>query len=241
MEFGEVMSDVGSRKQLFVRVDPHELERYTPKSIPRRRRLPLEKIRRMEVLKRAMQRLPPRELQMLYTVEVRDVDQEEACRVYGVRQSNISYRLERAADRIKIFSQIAEMVSETRVRLALAKAGLNETMICVVLGVIKTTSQSATAEAYNLTQGSVRHIYARAVRKMKEVDPQGPVLALLLFVERNYNSLRSVRIQRRWLEKVDGFGGGNYPNAPSGVFEDDVEEKTPEQLPEHQSVSELEE
>ena len=80
-------------RQFFTQLDNHTLERYTKKEIPRRRRATPAKVRKLCNLHRALQALPPRELQMLYMVRVLRVEQEEARRIYAVRQSNISYRL----------------------------------------------------------------------------------------------------------------------------------------------------
>lgn len=170
-------------------------------------------IRSLDFLKRALQRLPPRELQMLYAVKVLRVEQDELTSLYSVRQSNISYRLDRAEYRIQLHAEIANICSETRLRRALYDVGMNESAVRAVLGVIKTSSQSATAQALCVTQGSVRHIFSTAISKLSDsenswVDHREEALKLLRLVEMNYNQLRSIRSQRRWAWKVRG---GNYP------------------------------
>jgi len=190
-----------------------ELDRYTKKKIPRRRKKSLNMIRSLDLLKRALQRLPPRELQMLYAVKVLRVEQDELTSLYSVRQSNISYRLDRAEYRIQLHAEIANICSETQLRKALYDVGLNESAVRAVLGVVKTSSQSATAQALQVTQGSVRHIFSTAITKLSEpenddVENREESLRLLRLIEMNYNQLRSIKSQRRWAWKVRG---GNYP------------------------------
>ena len=202
-------------RRFFSVIDPQELDRYTRKEISRRRRKPLEVIRRLEILKRSLQLLPPRELSMLYAVKVLRVEQEEITDLFHVRQSNISYRLERANYRIKLHAQIAETCSETNLRKALLSLGLNDFAISSILGVVKTSSQSATAKSLGVTQGSVRHLYSVAISKLENESSQDipyrdEALALLKLIEMNYNHLRSIKIQDRWFWKV---GDSNYLNS----------------------------
>lgn len=193
-------------------MDPADLERISPKKVPRRIKMNPEVVRRIDILRRALQRLPPRELYMLYAVKVNRVEQDEISDLFHVRQSNISYRLDRAAYRIRLHTQIAETCSETQVRRVLYDIGLPESSVRAVLGVVKTSSQSATAEALGQSQGSVRHIFATAIQNLKsksEADVAGrdAVYRLLCLIELNYNQLRSIQMQSRWQWKV---GSSNY-------------------------------
>jgi predicted DNA-binding protein (UPF0251 family) len=198
-------------RQLFRPVDNHTLERYTKKDIPRRRAVSPEKIKMIVRLKRSLQNLPPRELQMLYMVKVQKVEQEEARRLYSVRQSNISYRLERAKERIKLHNEVFSLVSETQLRRKLFSLGFPEATVRAVTGVVRTSSQQATADALTISQGSVRHIYSTAIDKLTEADPDCEELALLKLIERNYNQLRAIATQARWEWKKQA-GGSDRPN-----------------------------
>jgi len=205
-------------RKLFLVVDPLDLDRYTKKKIPRKRGRNLEIIQRIDLLRRALQALPPRELYMLYAVKVLRVEQEEITDLFHVRQSNISYRLERANYRIQLHHKMAETCSETTLRRVLYDAGLAEQVVRAVLGVVKTSSQSATATALGVTQGSVRHLFATAIARLKDdttehISDREDALNLLLLIEMNYNQLRSIKIQERWEWKVKG---SNYPNSKNG-------------------------
>jgi DNA-directed RNA polymerase specialized sigma24 family protein len=200
-------------RKLFLVIDPQDLDRYTKKKIPKTRKRPLEVVRKIDLLRRSLQLLPPRELYMLFAVKVLRVEQDEITELFHVRQSNISYRLERANYRIKLHSQISETCSETTLRKVLYAVGMNEFAVRAVLGVVKTSSQSATAEALGVTQGSVRHLFATAISRLrdessKDVPNRDAALSLLLLIELNYNQLRSIKIQERWVWKV---GSSNYP------------------------------
>ncbi len=200
-------------RQLFVRTDPVELDRYEVRQLPRRLKFSTCKIHLMDLFKRALQALPPRELQMLYTDLVLNVGQEEASNLFCVRQSNMSYRLQRSQRRIILFHDLNSIISETEFRKNLLAVGLSENHIQIVLGVVKTTSQSATAEAFKITQGSVRHIFSTAFRRIKTEFPDSPAHKLFVLVEANYNQLRAIRTQDRWSWKVQG---SNYAVDDSG-------------------------
>ena len=189
-------------RQLFLRTDPVELDRYELKSVPRRLKFSTEKIHHMDLLKRAIQSLPPRELQMLYTDHVLGVGQEEASSLFCVRQSNLSYRVQRANKRITLYAGLNRIISETSLRRSLLRLGMTEDRVRIVLGVAKTTSQSATAEAFKISQGSVRYIFASALKKVEASLNGTPVHQLLLEVEQNYNQLRAIQPQKRWQWKV---------------------------------------
>jgi hypothetical protein len=199
-------------RKLFLTVDPVDLDRYTRKKVPRRTSKNIQVVRGIDLLKRALQSLPPRELAMLYAVKVLRVEQDDISERFKVRQSNISYRLERACTRIQLHFKIAQTCSETALRRVLYDIGLAEPSVRAVLGVVKTTSQSATANTLKVTQGSVRHIFATAIARLREKKDQVPdgdrAYKLLTIIESSYNQLRSISIQSRWAWKV---GNTNYP------------------------------
>lgn len=210
-------------KKLFEQVDPYLLDRYTKKSIPRRRRIPQKKIEQLSLLRRALQSLPPRELQMMFMVKIRGVGQEETRRMFHVRQSNVSYRLERSRDRITLHHLIYSIFSETQFRRYLLDKGFTGETVQAILGVIRTTSQSATAKALGMSPGSIRHIFSSAIEKLMNEDPGSQELALLELIERNYNQLRPIRTQSRWLWKKSN-GAGDLPrdsasSAKSATFQ----------------------
>jgi DNA-binding transcriptional LysR family regulator len=77
--------------------------------------------------------------------------------------------------------------------------------------VVRTTSQTAAAEALKISQGSVRHMFSQAIKRLEETEPTAPELELLKLVERSYNQLRAISSQQRWIWKKSA-GGGDVPN-----------------------------
>jgi hypothetical protein len=204
-------------KQLFQQVDPEALDRlvrddpdWTP--LPQKRRKPLEVTRLLSFLRRALQALPPRELQFIYIVKVKGLVQEEARKMYSVKQQNISYRVIRASERIHLHYRIFNLVSETQLRRTLFDLGFSSESARVITGVVRTSSQVATSTALGLSQGSIRYLYQKALRQMEERIPNSDELKLLRLIERNLNQIRSINGQERWKTKKRGAGRGDFPD-----------------------------
>lgn len=194
-------------RQLFIRVDPHELDQYEQRTLSRRRKTPILKLQQFDLLYRALQSLPTRELLMLFSTKCLETGQEEVSSIYRVRQSNVSFRLERAFVRIRLYKLITMTCSETKLRRELVKVGLPESVVQIVMGVCKTTSQSAAAKSLDHTQGSVRHVFSTAIKKLRAELPGSDSTNLIDLVEANYNQLRAIQTQQRWKSKV---GETNY-------------------------------
>lgn len=197
-------------RRLYQSFDNNALERFTKKETVRRRKAPPEKVRMICDLKRALQNLPPRELQMMYATQVMGVEQEQIRKLHGVRQSNISYRLDRARQRIQLYMEIYSIASETQLRRKLFSFGCNEDTVRAITGVVRTSSQTSTAQALEISQGSIRHLFAQAIETLQEKDPGSDELKLLKLIERNYNQLRNIATQHRWGWKKE-LGGGDTP------------------------------
>jgi hypothetical protein len=203
-------------KHLFTQADPEILDRlvkddpdWTP--LPQKRRIPLETVRQLGFLRRSLQALPPRELQFIYLVKVKGLVQEEARKMYSVKQQNISYRVIRASDRICLHYQIFKLASETQLRRTLFDLGFTAENVRAITGVVRTSSQAATANALGLSQGSIRYLYQLAIGRMEQRRPDSSELKLLRLIERNLNQLRSIKGQTRWDMKKDGVGRGDFP------------------------------
>ena len=158
-----------------------------------------------------MQSLPPRELQFIYLVKVKGLVQEEARKMYSVKQQNISYRVIRASERICLHYRIFNLASETQLRRTLFDLGFTSENVRAITGVVRTSSQAATANALGLSQGSIRYLYQLAISRMELRRPNSSELKLLRLIERNLNQLRSIKGQTRWDMKKDGVGRGDFP------------------------------
>lgn len=199
------------RKSLFQQVDPHELDRYTKRSVLRRRKLSHETVRWLSLLRRALQALPPRELQILYLVKVQGLVQEEARKMYSVHQSNISYRLMRAVDRIGLHRQIFGTISETQLRRKLFSLGFSADTVRSITGVLRTSSPATTARVLNLSPGSIQYAFEQAIIRLENNDPESAELKLMRIIERNLNRLRCIKAQERWSWKKNRAGCGDVP------------------------------
>jgi hypothetical protein len=204
-------------KRLFQQVDQETLDRLVKDSpdwtpIPKKRKIPLETIRQLTFLRRSLQALPPRELQFIYLVKVKGLVQEEARKMYSVRQQNISYRVIRASERICLHYRIFNLASETQLRRTLFDLKFTSENVRAITGVVRTSSQVATANALGLSQGSIRYLYQLAISRMETGYPDSKELNLLRLIERNLNQLRSIKSQNRWDIKKSGVGRGDFPS-----------------------------
>jgi hypothetical protein len=203
-------------KHLFQQADQETLDRLVKDDpdwspIPKKRRIPLETVRQLSFLRRSLQALPPRELQFIYLVKVKGLVQEEARKMYSVKQQNISYRVIRASERICLHYRIFNLASETQLRRTLFDLGFTSENVRAITGVVRTSSQVATANALGLSQGSIRYLYQLAISRMETYYPDSKELKLLRLVERNLNQLRSIKSQGRWDIKKSGVGRGDFP------------------------------
>jgi hypothetical protein len=143
--------------------------------------------------------------------------QEEARKMYSVKQQNISYRVIRASERICLHYRIFNTASETQLRRTLFDLGFTSENVRAITGVVRTSSQVATADALGLSQGSIRYLYQLAISRLEDYKPHSSELKLLRLIERNLNQLRSIKGQGRWDVKKTGVGRGDFPvgkNAP---------------------------
>jgi hypothetical protein len=209
---------MGRSRSLFLLLDPVALDRFTNRKRPRRRKLPLVVIRSLDLMQRALQALPPRELTMLFQVKVLKLQQDEAADLHHIRQSNVSYRLERAVYRIRLHHQIADLCSETTLYLTLCRLNVSPATIRIMLGYAKTSAQSGTAQALGLTQSQVRETVERTTTLLANYTKAHPDDAdavaasrLLVLIAANANQLRSPDPQSRYRWKV-----GNSLRTTSG-------------------------
>jgi hypothetical protein len=198
---------MGSSRSLFLLLDPVALDRFTKRKRPHRRKLPLAVVRGLDLLRRAFQALPPRELTMLYQVKVLKMHQDEINEMHYVRQSNCSYRLQRAEYRIRLHHAIADLCSETTLYRVLCRLNVPPVHTRIILGYVKTSAQSGTAQALGISQSRVRDVIRSTTSLLEEHIKANPDDAdalsasrLLLLIAVNANQLRSPepKPQYRW-------------------------------------------
>lgn len=206
-------------RSFFLTTDPSKLERYTDRRPPRRRRKPLALVRELDGFKRSLQCLPPRELQVLYQSEVLKVSQDDIADLLLVRQTNCSYRLQRAEDRLKLHHQIRAIGSETRCRAALLAAEVVQDRTLIVLAILKTFSQTVAARTLNVKPSHVRHAFEAARRSVEAHTPATPeetrdrqtLLQMMDLAQSNWGRLMEIEPQGRFAWKR----GRTPPSTPT--------------------------
>ena len=210
-------------KRLFVTGFDFDLISSTGRnSLLPRRKLTLETVRHLDLFRRALQALPPRELGILYQLHVLNQQQKDIGPLYEVLQGNVSYHQLRAQYRIKLHHEIWSLISETQFRQTLIDAGVAHDEIALVLGVVKTSSQTASAQANHVSVAKVRSVWERAQRSLrKQQHQQNPhhrnALALITLINANLNQLRALAVQPRFRHKVQSRRRSPGPsrNAPT--------------------------
>jgi hypothetical protein len=198
----------------FVPTDPRHLERF--KRLGFRRGRPSRRVRALlGRFRRALQVLPPRELDMLFSTEVREGVQEQVSGRFHVLQSNVSYRVDRAKERVVLHMRIHALLGETHLRDLLSRAGVSRLQVQVVTGFYRTENQSVTARHLGLTQGVARSLFLAAEARVLQSpvivgDERKRVLRLFRLLKNNFNRLRIPESQDRWRDKI---GGTNYASA----------------------------
>jgi hypothetical protein len=170
----------------------------------------LETLKNLSFLRRALQSIPPRELQFIYLQQSKGLVQQETGAMYNVQQQNVSYRIMRASERIILHYKLFQMCSETSLRRYLFDHGFSETVVQIISAIVKTSSQAAASRALAISPGSVRYTFLRVVSQLEETDREHPVLLMIKLIERNLNQLRSTDAQERWAHK-SRRGVGNRP------------------------------
>jgi len=189
------------RRKLFISTDPKDIaDRFSSTALTRGRPS-LEVSQALTTFRRAIQELPSRELLPFFMSAVMRTPQDRISTILNVRQSNVSYRLERARSRLKLYNDLTTVLPETKLRYIMLDAGVPEHSATIVLGVLRTTSQTGTATAMNIPQGSIRNNFLSArqrLEKRKSHPPTAAAIKLINLVEAHFNQLRPIEIQKRW-------------------------------------------
>lgn len=197
--------------QFFHCVDPVLLDRYTVRNARRHRRRsrPLELVRRLDLFTRSLQALPPRELQMVFQVKALSHEQDDLAHLFMVRQSNISYRLARAIDRIQLFHRLRELGSETALRRAMIDAGVCPQDTTITLMMLKTCTQKFIPKVFGPDGPVARQTFERTRRIVAAHNPTGParrdeherLLKTMDLVSQSWNRLTELEPQPRFAWK----------------------------------------
>lgn len=152
-----------------------------------------------------LDRLPPREVDLIELYYKRNKNQKDIARIFGVTQGAISSRLSRARARLRFLRDLPK-ITESEIDQDL-KECFNPLEIEIIKGMIKTTCQSETATLINekldlvdpkrrMTQVKVRHRFEKCIIKLEITIKARPELKkyrdLLIFIKSNLYKLHEV-------------------------------------------------
>jgi hypothetical protein len=177
-----------------------------------RRRLASETALLLELQRRALVNLPPHESQILYQLKALQCSQGEISELHKVRQSNISYHLERSQYRIRLHVKLSQICSETTIHRVLCrlnsllvkdkKMPMSDEEILTFKAVLKSSAQSRVAEVLGVKIQKAKDPYRKISKLLQEYQHSIPeaqqVLDYIAVVSSNWNQLCPPKLQGRW-------------------------------------------
>jgi DNA-directed RNA polymerase specialized sigma24 family protein len=157
----------------------------------------------VEVVRKVLDRLPPREADFVELYFFKRVRQTTIAALFNVSQPTICYRLQRAAARIKYLLSLPELAPGELERAM--RGVLSDDMdIQIMVGMAETTCQSEVAKSLGVSQGLVRHRFFRTLNRLKALDGMEKYVLLFETVADNLNIMREV-YRAEWDEPVIHF------------------------------------
>lgn len=160
-----------------------------------------------EEIKPFLNRLPPREYDLVELYYVERKNQKDIAKMFGVTQGAVSSRLSRAKKRL-IFLRDLPKISNNEIDERLCDY-FDEIELEIIKFMMETTCQSKTAELINskfqisdekkkMTQVKVRHRFEKCLTRLKEEMKTDPELKkyhhLLRFIKDNLYKLHEVKL-----------------------------------------------
>ena len=157
----------------------------------------------VEVVRKVLDRLPPREADFVDLYFFKKVRQTTIAALFNVSQPTICYRLQRAAARIKYLLSLPELAPGELER-AMRSVLSDEMDIKIMVGMAETTCQSEVAKSLGVSQGLVRHRFFRTLNRLKALEGMGKYVNLFQTVADNLNIMREV-YRAEWDEPIIHF------------------------------------
>jgi DNA-directed RNA polymerase specialized sigma24 family protein len=157
----------------------------------------------VEVVKKVLDRLPPREADFVDLYFFKKVRQTAIAALFNVSQPTICYRLQRAAARIKYLLSLPEL-APGELEQAMRGVLSDEMDIQIMVGMAETTCQSEVAKSLGVSQGLVRHRFFRTLNRLKALEGMEKYVHLFQTVADNLNIMREV-YRAEWDEPVIHF------------------------------------
>jgi DNA-directed RNA polymerase specialized sigma24 family protein len=157
----------------------------------------------LDVVRKMLDRLPPREADFVELYFFKQIRQTTLAAMFNVSQPTICYRLQRAAARIKYLLSLPEL-APGELEQAMRSVLSDEMDIKIMLGMAETTCQSEVAKGLGVSQGLVRHRFFRTLNRLKAFNDMEKYVTLFQAVADNLNIMREV-YRAEWDEPVIYF------------------------------------
>lgn len=161
-----------------------------------------------------LERIPPREADIIDLYFLMDKRQADIATIFAMTQAAVSYRLARGIKRIRFLLDIPDVSREQMLsdlsEVFVVRAGSKDLQdgdprtidgihidVQILVHMWETTCQSVVAQQLRLTQGRVRHRFFKAVARLKEAATQNPKYEPYSVIfnkisNKNFNVLREV-------------------------------------------------
>lgn len=157
-----------------------------------------------EKLAAVIEKLPPREKDIVRLYYEKGKDQRDIGVILNITQGDVSYRLKRAIKRIKFMLKLPNLEEES-MRLKLLGLLPNEQYVSIMIGIYKTSSQSAVAKEIGLSQGKIRYRFLRGLEIIQKNMSSDAVLQeyfeAFSMISGAFNICRELESQERWQSK----------------------------------------
>lgn len=160
-------------------------------------------------------RIPPAEALALHLYYAAGRKQVEIAEFFGMTQAAVSYRIQRALSRIEFILSLPE-VQEKDLRRDLPTVLTDPVHVEILVGVWKTSCQSAVADQLGLSQGKVRHRFFKAVKVLQTTPGMDLYRQLFERIGEGWNMFREVKLPQ-WDRPLPGVQLGENPN-PQGTM-----------------------
>jgi hypothetical protein len=153
---------------------------------------------RLDRLQQHLDRIPPIEADYILLYYLKGKRQDDIAAIFHRTQADVSYRVARGIERIQFLESLPE-VTEDEIVSVLAPH-ISEFNLKILLGMYRTTCQSAVARELGISQGKVRHRFVSSISIIKRLVAEGNLaprfLAVFEHIARNGNILQEVSYVR---------------------------------------------
>lgn len=116
-----------------------------------------------------LDQLPDREADLVRLYYFRDKIQDNLADMFGVSQAAISYRIQRARERLRFILDLPDLSDRTIRSTILSFNQFDQTDADIFVEMYRTSCQSEVANRLDITQGQVRHRFMRNLQRISGI------------------------------------------------------------------------